>query len=171
MIKGREKLSFDNEELEQQQKKIQKEINKMAQSKEVMERNIHACDEDAKWQLPEPGMLMTAKSHREKNVVPLVTKLKESVKCLTIKCVRLTEENKKLKAKTTKQAKDVEFYKSRMRQQSSELEQLQEKADDFKHVKQYAGADKIGAIITNAREWEKLTNKEKQHNRIYDISR
>ena len=171
LIEGREKLLLDNEELEQQQKKLQKEINKMAQSKEVMERNIHVYDEDVKWQLPEPSMLMTAKSYREKNVVPLVTKLKDSVKSLTIKCVRLTEENKKMKAKTTKQAEDVEFYKVRMRQQSLELEQLQEKADDFERVKQYVGADKIGAIITNARELEKLAHKEKQHNRIYGISR
>ena len=171
LIEGREKLLSDNEELEQQQKKLQKEINKMAQSKAVMERNIHAYDEDAKWQLPEPGMLMTAKSYWEKNAAPLVTKLKDTLKYLTIKCVSLTEENKKLKAKTTKQAKDAEFYKGRMRQQSSKLEQLQEKADDFERVKQYVGADKIGAIITNARELEKLAHKEKQHNRIYGISR
>lgn len=171
LIEGREKLLSDNEELEQQQKKLQKEINKMAQSKEVMERNIHAYDEDAKWQLPEPGILMTAKSYREKNAAPLVTKLKDTVKSLTINCVRLTEENKKLKEKTTKQTKDVEFYKGRMRQQSSELKQLQEKADDFERVKQYAGAAKIDAIVANARELEKFAHKEKWHNKIYGISR
>ncbi len=171
MIEGREKLLLDNEELEQQQEKLQKEINKMAKSKAVMERIIHAYDEDDKWQLPEPGILMTAKSYREKNVAPLVTRLKDSVKSLTINCVRLTEENKKLKAKTTKQAKDVEFYKGRMRQQFSKLEQLQEKADDFERVKQYAGADKIDTIISNVKELEKLAHKEKQHNRIYGISR
>ena len=37
----------------------------MVQSKEAMERNIHVYDEDAKWQLPEPGMLMTAKFYWE----------------------------------------------------------------------------------------------------------
>jgi len=41
--------------LEKQQKKLQQEINKMVQSKKVMERNIHAYDEDVKWQLAEPG--------------------------------------------------------------------------------------------------------------------
>lgn len=43
----------ENKKLEKQQKKLQQEINKMVQSKEVMERNIHAYDEDVKWQLPE----------------------------------------------------------------------------------------------------------------------
>ncbi|MCM1491756.1 MAG: plasmid recombination protein, partial [Muribaculaceae bacterium] len=139
LIESRKKLLSDNGELEQQQRKLQKEINKMAQSKETMERNVHIYDEDAKWQLPETGMLMTAKSYREKNAAPLVIKLKDTVKSLTIRCVRLTEENKKLKEKTTKQTKDVEFYKVRIHQQSSKLEQLQEKADDFERVKRYAG--------------------------------
>ena len=34
----------------------------MVQSKEVMEHNIHAYDEDVKWQLAEPGALMNAKT-------------------------------------------------------------------------------------------------------------
>ena len=54
----------ENEKLEKQQKKLQQEINKMAQSKEVMERNIHAYDEDVKWQLAEPGALMSAKNYQ-----------------------------------------------------------------------------------------------------------
>ena len=55
MAEDKEKLLSDNEKLEKQQKKLQQEIEKMVQSKEVMERNIHAYDEDEKWQLPEPG--------------------------------------------------------------------------------------------------------------------
>ena len=51
----KEKLLSENEKLNKQQKKLQQEINKMVQSKEVMERNIHVYDEDAKWQLAEPG--------------------------------------------------------------------------------------------------------------------
>lgn len=156
LAEDKEKFLSENEKLEKQQKRLQQEINKMVQSKEVMERNIHAYDEDAKWQLAEPGVLVSAKSDREKNVVPLVTRLKDTAKSLTIKCVRLTEENKKLKAKATKQAENVEFYKGRVHQQSFQLGQLQEKADDFERVKQYIGADKIDAIITNARELERI---------------
>ena len=66
LTEDKEKLLSENEELEKQQKKLQQEINKMVQSKEVMERNIHAYDEDVKWQLAEPGALMSAKAYREK---------------------------------------------------------------------------------------------------------
>ena len=58
LAEDKEKFLSENEKLEKQQKGLQQEINKMVQSKEAMERNIHAYDEDAKWQLAEPGMLM-----------------------------------------------------------------------------------------------------------------
>lgn len=92
----RNKLLSDNEELEKQQKKLQRELDKMVESKEVMERNIHAYDEELRWQLPEPGALMSAKGYRDKKALPLLEKLKELVKNLTIKSVQLAETVKKL---------------------------------------------------------------------------
>ena len=50
-------------------------------------------------QLAEPGALMDAKNYRDKKALPPVEKLKEVVKNLTIKCVQLTEQGKKLTAK------------------------------------------------------------------------
>ena len=143
----------------------------MVQLKEVMERNIHVYDEDAKWLLPEPIALMSAKAYREKNAMPLVERLKEVVKSLTIKCVNLMDQIKQLKAKVTKQAEDIDFYKSKVHQQYVKLEQLQKKADDFERVKQYVGADKIDMIVTNARELERIAQSEKQQSRAYGMGR
>ena len=171
LIENREKLMSDNKALEQQQKKLQQDIEKMADSKVILERNIHAYDEEAKWQLPEPAALMSAKTYREKNAMPLVERLKEIVKSLTIKCVNLMEQIKQLKAKVTKQAEDIDFYKSKVHQQYVKLEQLQEKADDFERVKQYVGVDKIDMIVTNARELERIAQSEKQQNRAYGMGR
>lgn len=103
LAEDKEKLLSDNEKLEKQQKKLQQEIEKMAQSKAVMERNIHAYDEDEKWQLPEPGALMSAKAYKDKKAMPLVEKLKEAIKALTIKCVQLAEQEKKQKARIIRQ--------------------------------------------------------------------
>ena len=79
LAEDKEKLLSDNEKLEKQQKKLQQEIEKMVQSKAVMERNIHAYDEDEKWQLPEPAALMSAKAYKDKKALPLVEKLKETI--------------------------------------------------------------------------------------------
>ena len=143
----------------------------MADSKVILERNIHAYDEEAKWQLPEPAALMSAKTYREKNAMPLVERLKEIVKSHTIKCVNLMEQIKQLKAKVTKQAEDIDFYKSKVHQQYVKLEQLQQKADDFERVKKYVGADKIDTIVMNARELERITQRKKQQNRAYGMGR
>ena len=171
LIENREKLMSDNKALEQQQKKLQQDIEKMADSKVILERNIHAYDEEAKWQLPEPAALMSAKTYREKNAMPLVERLKEIVKSLTIKCVNLMEQIKQLKAKVTKQAEDIDFYKSKVHQQYVKLEQLQKKADDFERMKQYVGIDKIDIIVTNARKLERIAQSERQQNRAYGMGR
>lgn len=171
LMENRAKLMSDNKALEQRQKKLQQDIEKMAASKAALERNIHAYDEDAKWQLPEPTALMSARVYREKNAMPLVERLKEIVKNLTIKCVNLMDQIKQLKTKVTKQAEDIDFYKSKIHQQYAKLEQLQEKADDFERVKQYVGVDKIDIIVTNARELERIAQSEKQQNRAYGIGR
>ena len=103
LAEDKKKLLSDNVKLEKQQKKLQQDIEKMVQSKAVMERNIHAYDEDEKWQLPEPAALMSAKAYKDKKAFPLVEKLKETIKALTIKCVQLAEQGKKLKEKVTRQ--------------------------------------------------------------------
>ena len=80
LMENREKLMSDNKTLEQLQKKLQQDIEKMADSKVTLERNIHAYDEDAKWQLPEPAALMGAKAYREKNAMPLCGKAERNCK-------------------------------------------------------------------------------------------
>lgn len=77
LAEDKKKLLSDNVKLEKQQKKLQQDIEKMVQSKAVMERNIHAYDEDEKWQLPEPAALMSAKAYKDKKAFPLVEKLKK----------------------------------------------------------------------------------------------
>ena len=171
LIENREKLMSDNKALEQHQKKLQQDIEKMADSKVALERNIYVYDEDARWQLRKPGVLMSAKTYWEKSAMPLVEMLKDIVKSLTIKCANLMDQTKQLKTKVTKQAEDIDFYKSKIHEQYTKLEQLQEKADDFERVKQYVGADKIDTIVTNTRELEQIAQSRKQHNRAYGMSR
>ena len=50
---------------------------------------------------------MSAKAYRDKKVLPLVEKLKELVKSLTIKCVQFSEQEKKLNTKVSKQQEKI----------------------------------------------------------------
>ena len=139
----------------------------MAGSKVALERNVRAYDEDRQWQLPEPGVVQSAKVYREKVALPLITRSKELVKNLTIKCVGLMEQVKKLTAKVNQQGEDIAWYKNKIKEQNSTMEHLQEKAEDLERVKQYVGADKIQDIIDNVKEAERLQAEQKRLQRSY----
>ena len=171
LAEEKEKLLSDNEKLEKQQKKLQQAIEKMVQSKAVMERNIHAYDEDEKWQLPEPAALMSAKAYKDKKAFPLVEKLKETIEALTIKCVRLAEQGKKLKDKVTRQEQQISHLTDKVMEQSDTIDRLQEKAADLGRLERYFGREQVKSIVeqSKALEWAEKANKRPKC--AFDMSR
>lgn len=160
-----------NSQLEKQQKRLQQEIEKIVQSKAVMERHIHAYDEDEKWQLPEPAALMSAKAYKDKKAFPLVEKLKETIKALTIKCVQLAEQGKKLKEKVTRQEQQISRLTDKVMEQSDIIDRLQEKAADLGRLERYFGREQVQSIVerSKALEWAEKANKRLK--RVFDMSR
>ena len=171
LTEDKEKLLSENEKLEKQQKKLQQEINKMVQSKEVMERNIHAYDEDVKWQLAEPGALMSAKNYRDKKALPLVEKLKEVVKNLTIKCVQLTEQSKKFSAKVDGQQIQISHLTDKVMEQSDTIDRLQEKASDLGRLKRHLGREQVQLILERSKALEQAERSKKRPKRAFEMSR
>lgn len=171
LAEDKEKLLSDNEKLEKQQKRLQQEIEKIVQSKAVMERNIHAYDEDEKWQLPEPAALMSAKAYKDKKAFPLVEKLKETIKALTIKCAQLAEQGKKLKEKVTRQEQQISRLTDKVMEQSDIIDRLQEKAADLGRLERYFGREQVQSIVerSKALEWAEKANKRPK--RVFDMSR
>ena len=70
-------------------------------------------------------------SHRDKKALPLVEKLKGVVKNLTIKCVQLTEQGRKLTAKVDGQKKQISRLTDKVMEQNDTIDRLQEKVSDF----------------------------------------
>ena len=167
----KEKLLSDNEKLEKQQKKLQQEIEKMVQSKAVMERNIHAYDEDEKWQLPEPVALMSAKAYKDRKASPLVEKLKETIKALTIKCVQLAEQGKKLKDKVTRQEQQISRLTNKVMEQSDTIGRLQEKAADLGRLERYFGREQVQSIVERSKALERAEKVNKHPKRAFEMSR
>ncbi len=171
LTEDKEKLLSENEKLEKQQKKLQQELNKMMQSKEVMERNIHAYDEDDKWQLAEPGALMSAKVYKDKKALPLVEKLKEVVKSLTIKCVQLTEQSKKLTAKVNGQQTQISRLTDKIMEQSDTIDRLQEKASDLGRLERHFGREQVQSIVELSKALEQTERVNKRPKRAFEMSR
>ena len=171
LAEDKKKLLFDNVKLEKQQKKLQQDIGKMVQSKVVMERNIHAYDEDEKWQLPEPAALMSAKAYKDKKAFPLVEKLKEMIKALTIKCVQLAEQGMKLKEKVTRQEQQISRLTDKVMEQSDIIDRLQEKTADLGRLERYFGREQVQSIVERSKALEWAEKENKRPKRVFDMSR
>ena len=171
LAEDKKKLLSDNVKLEKQQKKLQQDIEKMVQSKAVMERNIHAYDEDEKWQLPEPAALMSAKAYKDKKAFPLVEKLKETIKALTIKCVQLAEQGKKLKEKVTRQEQQISRLTDKVMEQSDIIGRLQEKMEDLGRLERYFGREQVQSIVERSKALEWAEKENKRPKRVFDMSR
>ncbi len=142
-------------------------IEQMAQSEQLLQRDVRKYDEAPEWQLPEPGAFASAKSFRDKVVMPFVNKLKTLIKNLTIQCVRLKEEVLQLRKEKKRLSDDVEFYKGKIKDMSDRTELLQEKADDLERVKRYAGAEQIDTIIRKVKEQERTEQQIRRYDRSY----
>ena len=161
----------ETEQIRKEGEAIRQELNKMVQSKEVMERNIHTYDEDAKWQLAEQGALMSAKNYRDKKALPLVEKLKEVVKNLTIKCVQLTEQGRKLTAKVDGQQKQISRLTDKVMEQSDTIDRLQEKVSDLGRLERHLGREQVQSIVERSKALEQAERAKKRPKHTFEMSR
>ena len=160
-------LQQNNVQLEKQQNELKSHIEQMVQSEQLLQRDVRKYDEAPEWQLPEPGAFASAKSFRDKVVIPFVNKLKTLIKNLTIQCVRLKEEVLQLRKEKKRLSEDVEFYKGKIKDMSDRTELLQEKVDDLERVKRYAGAEQIDTIIRKVKEQECAEQQIRRYDRSY----
>ena len=160
-------LQQNNVQLEKQQNELKSHIEQMVQSEQLLQRDVRKYDEAPEWQLPEPGAFASAKSFRDKVVMPFVNKLKTLIKNLTIQCVRLKEEVLQLRKEKKRLSEDVEFYKGKIKDMSDMTELLQKKADDLERVKRYAGAEQIDTIIRKVKEQERTEQQIRRYDRSY----
>ena len=119
-------LQQNNVQLEKQHNELKSHIEQMVQSEQLLQRDVRKYGEAPEWQLPEPGAFASAKSFRDKVVMPFVNKLKTLIKNLTIQCVRLKEEVIQLRKEKKRLSDDVEFYKGKIKNMSDRTELLQE---------------------------------------------
>ena len=78
---------------------------------------------------------------------PLVEKLKETIKALTIKCVQLAEQGKKLKEKITRQEQQISRLTDKVMEQSDIIDRLQEKTADLGRLERYFGREQVQSIV------------------------
>ena len=88
--------------------------------------------------------------------------MKEIVKNLTIKCVQLTEQSKKLIAKVNGQQIQISRLTDKVMEQSDTIDRLQEKVSDLVRLERHLGREQVQTIVERSKELEQA---EKANNR------
>ncbi len=128
---------------------MQKEILKMSSDKKLTEKNIHVIREDPAWQLPEPGVVTTAKSYRDKKAIPLLEKVKETLVSALIRNVQLTEMIEKLKHQIEQLQRSNHSLEVKADRLEKENTDLQEESRNFRYLKAEFGEQRVSEIIEN----------------------
>ena len=150
------------EEAEAIKEVSQKKADDLKKYVQTFERNIYEYDEAKKWQLPEPDFMMGAGTYRNKKALPLVNKLKNVIKNLTLQLIHALEANDHLKQNLKKSDQKVDHLLNRV----SKLEErniiLNERSHRLELVEHAVGEDQVKRIAdeqSRCEEWERHQRK------------
>ncbi len=151
---GSEELQ-KKEELANLEKQAEKAQDKLNAALPVVQDAVKFARENISYfedLIPEPAPLESAKSFREKKIMPLIHKLKDKFLGLYRKIIDLQKELEKLQKQLSKAERDRDHFKSKYEQEQEKTALLQEDASDLSRVKRALGPEKVDAVITVERE-------------------
>ena len=102
--------------------------------------------------IPEPAPLESAKSFRDKKIMPLINKLKDKFLGLYRQIIDLHKQMENLQRRLSKAERDRDHFKSKFEQEQEKTALLQEDAADLSRIKRALGSDKVNAVIATERE-------------------
>ena len=140
---------IDDKKLEVE--KLEATIGKIKDAKVSLSYIEHELDTSPKLQLPEPPPLMSAKSYKQKNVEPLIKRLKKLIKTVIAKSVEGWENFFRLHKQYEQlvQQNNHLKYKNAQLQEVNDL--LREQNKSYRLVEKVFGKTKFRALIAQAK--------------------
>ena len=140
----------------------QKKVNGLKAYIQTFERNVHEYDDAKKWQLPEPDFMMGAGAYRDKKARPLVNKLKDVIKNLTLQLIHALEANERLQKSLKKTEQKVDHLLNRVNKLEEKNKLLNERSHTLELVEHAVGEDQVERIAgeqDKREEWERNQRK------------
>ena len=133
----------------------------------TFERNVHEYDDAKKWQLPEPDFMMGAGAYRDKKARPLVNKLKDVIKNLTLQLIRALAANERLQQRLKMSDQKVERLLNRVGNLEKRNKLLNERSHRLELVEHVVGEDQVNRIADeqSRRKKKKKKQRKRQINR------
>ena len=151
---GEEELQ-KQEELAKLEKQAEKAQDRLDAAVPVVQDAVKFAQEHISYfdeLIPESGPLESAKSFREKKIMPLISKLKDKFLGLYRTILDLKKQMENLQRRLSKAERDRDHFKSIFEQEQEKTALLQEDAADLYRVKRALGPEKIDAVIAVERD-------------------
>lgn len=124
-------------------------------------------ENSGQYQLREPEAFMSAKSYKEKIVMPLFYGFKEAIRGLLGKIGVLRAENRKLENENDRLIERIEDLKWQLKFKEREVMEYVAKGKDLDDLKAHVGEEKLARMVEEAREYVRLEEERKRLNEEY----
>ena len=131
----------------------------------TFERNVHEYDDAKKWQLPEPDFMMGAGAYRDKKARPLVNKLKDVIKNLTLQPIRALAANERLQQRLKMSDQKVDRLLNRISNLEERNSILEERSHRLELVEHVVGEDQVNRIADEQSRREEREKKQRKRQR------
>lgn len=150
-----------------EKEKLEKDILLLQRDTKYVEESMWEYEKGGQYQLRKPEAFMSAKSYKEKIVMPLFYKFKEAIRGLLGKIGVLRTENRKLENENDRLIDCIDDLKWQLKFKEREVMEYVAKGKDLDDLKAYVGEEKLAKMIEEAREYVRLEEERKRMNEEY----
>jgi chromosome segregation ATPase len=146
---------------------VQKKLNHLQKQESLVHLNVDRYDYEKRWQLPEPGALMTARSYKTKIVEPFVSKLKDVIRSIVAQYLRLKGKTDDLENQLASAHERLSTLNSSFDRMAQETLSLRRTLVDYKRIRRALGEQQADRLLEQAKEKEQA-RKQNVHQRNYE---
>ena len=129
----------------------QKKLSRLQKQESLVHLNVDRYDTEAKWQITEPGALMSARSYKSKIVEPFISKLKDVIRSIVAQYLRLKGKTDDLENQLTSAYDRLSILNSSFDRMAKETQTLRRTLVDYKRIRQALGEQQTDRLLEQAK--------------------
>ena len=137
---------------------VQKKLNRLQKQESLVNLNVDRYDTEKKWQLPEPGALMSARSYKIKIVEPFISKLKDIIRSIVAQYLRLKGKTDDLENQLASANERLGTLNASFDRMAQETLTLRRTLVDYKRIRRALGEQQADRLLEQAKKEERSRN-------------
>ena len=134
---------------------VQKKLSRLQKQESLVNLSVDRYDTEKKWQLPEPGALMSARSYKIKIVEPFISKLKDVIRSIVAQYLRLKGKTDDLENQLASAYDHLSSLVSSFDRMAQETLTLRRTLVDYKRIRRALGEQQSDRLLEQAKTEER----------------